>query len=72
VIFITEAPYSPRMRVMVGPAMMRHSSRTLMPARGEVEAVEGRGMGGVVVSRGRISHGGRVRLVLPCVTRRRG
>jgi hypothetical protein len=29
----TSAPYSPRIRPIVGPAMMRHNSRTLIPSR---------------------------------------
>lgn len=56
----TVAPYSARIREIVGPAMMRHSSRTLMPSRtrGLDNVGAGKGTGGEVFSSGDTVHAG--------------
>lgn len=61
VILRTSAPYSARMRVTVGPAMILQSSKTLIPCRicgFEFGFIGGNGIGGVVFSRGSRSHKG--------------
>lgn len=68
VIFSTSAPYSARMRVMMGPAMMRQSSRTLMPSStftGSSLVAKFRGQGGVSFSRLVTDQGGNFMLVMP-------
>jgi hypothetical protein len=67
VILMTDAPYSPRMRVIVGPAMMRHNSRTLMPLRSLWSDDLGNGTGGVLVSRLVTVQGGNLLFVRPFV-----
>lgn len=66
VILRTSAPYSARMRPITGPAMMRQSSRTLMPERMRPSVGLGRGWRGVEDSRLSTVQGGRLMLVLPC------
>ena len=63
----TSAPYSPKMRAIVGPAIMRHNSRTLMPSRirGFLDEFGGNGTGGDSLSRQAIVHGGCFVLVRP-------
>lgn len=65
-IFKTSAPYSPRILVMVGPAIIRHNSRTLIPERMRLSPELGSGVGGVMFSRLVTSQGGRDRFTFPC------
>ena len=67
VIFRTSAPYSDRMRVTVGPAMMRHSSKTLIPSRMFLLPVRlaGNGVGGRLPLRRDTFHGGSCTLSAP-------
>lgn len=69
---MTEAPYSASVRPIAGPAIMRQSSRTRMPARtwGLVIApdglmLSGNGAGGEASWRGLISNGGSLSSVRP-------
>lgn len=68
VIFSTSAPYSARMRVTVGPAMMRHISRTLMPSRIFLLPLRlaGKEVGGRVPGSWVTFHGGSWMFSLPC------
>lgn len=52
VILSTVAPYSARIRAIVGPAIMRHISKTLIPDKGRLSLAAGSGQGGVDSSRG--------------------
>lgn len=71
-ILSTSAPYSARIRPMVGAAMMRLTSSTLIPASGRLCAASpvgfmGRrkGAGGVVVSMASTLQGGELEFALP-------
>ena len=67
--FRTLAPYSAKIRPIVGPAMIRHSSRTLIPCNNVEELGEegGRGTGEVTVSSEVTVHVGVLKDETPCI-----